>query len=131
MKKLNRAAYRAAAVAYGIRGAIGALTAACFGYCGALRDNERPLHETIFAATIGFLAGLIFWRLRWMRERGGVYYYFSWGLSAAGATAMVLLPTTFKTGDWLFFGVAVGVGMIAGCGLGAYVVMIFKEYDRK
>lgn len=104
------------------------------GYCGALRDahdRATPLRTTVVAATIGFLAGLIFWRLRWMRDRGGVYYYFSWGLSVAGGTALFLLPSTIKNGEWLSFALMIVFAMTGGFGLAAFIVMAVIEHDRK
>jgi len=77
------------------------------------------------------VAGLIFWRLRRLRDRGGLYYFLSWGLSVGAATALVLLPTILKTGEWLAFIIVIGVGVSEGAGLGAYIVLMFKDRYRE
>jgi hypothetical protein len=113
---------------------------AFFGYCGALREahdsavtlaHARPLATTVFTATIGCVAGLIFWRLRRLRERGGVYYFLPWGLSVGAATALVLLPTILRMREWLPFIIVVGFSISAGCGLGAYIFLMLKDRDRE
>lgn len=140
MKGVGWDALRSAAVGYAIRGAIGGAMGAFFGFCGALREahdsavplaNARPLHTTVFAATIGCVAGLIFWALRRLRDRGGVYYFLPWGLSVGAGTALVLLPTILKTREWLAFTITVAVSVSAGCGLGAYIYLMFKDQSRE
>jgi hypothetical protein len=139
MNKPDWASYRSAAARYAIRGAIGGALGAFFGFCGALREakdsavplaNARPLVTTVFAATIGCVAGLIFWALRRLRERGGIYYFLPWGLAVGAGTALVLLPTILKTREWRAFTVVVVVGMSAGCGLGVYIYLMFKDQSR-
>jgi hypothetical protein len=113
---------------------------AFFGFCGALREahdsavplaNARPFATTVFAGTIGCVAGLIFWGLRRLRDRGGIYYFLPWGLSVGAGTALVLLPTILKTREWPFFFVAIGVSVSAGAGLGAYIFLMFKDRYRE
>ena len=140
MKKVNWATARSAVVAYAIHGAIGAAIGAFYGFRGALREAHdtaiplarlRPFDTTPVAAAVGFVAGLFFWRLGWMRERGGVYYFFSWGLSLGTAVALIALPTILRTGEWLAYGVAVAVGVIGGCGLGALILLIVIKESEK
>ena len=138
--KAKWVAYRSALKAYAIRGAIGAALGAFYGYRVALREAHdtavtlaaaRPLATTVFGASVGCLAGLIFWRLRWMRERGGLYYFFSWGLSLGAAIALVMLPTTLKTREWLGYVIIVAVSVSAGGGLAAFFLLMTKDQHRQ
>jgi hypothetical protein len=70
---------------------------------------------------------VIFWGLRQLRKRGGVYYFLPWGLSVGAATALVLLPTILKTKEWLAFSITVAFSVSAGCGLGAYIFLLFRN----
>ena len=133
---------RSAVKAYAMRGLIGALLGAYYGFRADLGRLGRhsttslahttPLSHTMFSAAVGCLGGLLFWRLRWMRERGGLYYYYSWGLSVAGGVAFVLLPEAIRTREWLAYTVIVGVSVTAGFGLGAFfLLMMIKAEERE
>ena len=117
-------------------GAIGGLMGAALGFLGAVREGPRdpavpldpanPMPPVVLGGSIGCIAGLLFWSLRGLRNRGGPYYFLSWGISVGIGTALVLLPTIIKTKEWLAYAVAVAVFACAGCGLGAYIVVRFK-----
>lgn len=103
---------------------------------GTLReahDSGVPLADgdllaaTLFGASIGCVAGLIFWHLRAFRERGGVYYYLSWGLSVGAAVGMVFFPSALKHREWVDWVVSIAAGMFAGFGLGAYVILMLRD----
>ena len=85
----------------------------------------------VFGATVGGIAGLFFWQLRWMRERGGVYYFYSWGLSVGAAVALVVLPQAFRIREWLGYVVFVAVGILGGFGLGALILLIIIKSEEK
>jgi hypothetical protein len=111
------------------RGAVGAGIGAILGAGGAMRaasEGTLPADQwavgahATFGALVGFLGGLIYWRLRWLREGGRLGYYLSWAYSVGSAVGVVLLPETVTTGSWFQFlaGVALGVG--GGLGLGLF-----------
>ncbi len=140
MTKINWATQRSTVKGYAISGAIGAALGAYYGFKGALQGHDtalplggaRPVASPLFGATVGFVAGLVFWRLRSMRERGGVYYFVSWGLSLGTAVALIFLPMALRTGEWLAYGVAVGVGVIGGFGFGALILLIvIRESEQR
>lgn len=111
--------------AYAIRGLIGALLGGYYDVRAGLRSH------TMFGAAVGCLAGLLFWRLRWMRERGGLYYYYSWGPSVAGGVALVLLPEAIKTREWLAYTVFVALSVTAGFGLGAFFLLVMIKAEER
>lgn len=133
MKAASWRDHRAVLTAYAVRGAVGAALGALLGLKADLREyHARHLDTTLFAAAVGFLAGLIFCRLQWMRDRGGVYYHFSWGLSVGGGLALYLLPETLRTGEWLAYVVFVAVGITGGFGLGAvFLYMYIKDSESR
>ena len=136
------AVWRSAIIGYTVSGALGAALGAYYGFRADLNDSVRhssaasvghasPFAATIFGAAAGFVAGLLFRRLRWMRERGGIYYFFSWGLSVGAGVALALLPTILRTKEWLAYGVGIVVGILAGFGLGAVILhAIIKDESR-
>lgn len=115
---------------------MGAGVGAIIGFLGAMRgasESGLPLAhaelfpDTALAAMLGCLAGVIFWRLRRLRERGVFYYCLSWALSVCAAMALVLLPETVKTREWLLYITFVGGGFFAGLGLGGYTLLILRN----
>ena len=141
MKNVQWLPSRSGLRAYAIRGLIGALLGAYYGVRADLDRLGRhspsslahtaPISNTIFGAAVGCLAGLLFWRLRWMRERGGLYYYYSWGLSVAGGVALVLLPEVIRTREWLAYTVFVGLSVTAGFGIGAFFLLVMIKAEER
>ena len=109
---------------------------AIIGFLGAIRgasESGLPLaHAELFpdaalAAILGCLAGVVFWRLRRLRERGVLFYFLSWALSVCVAVALFLLPETVKTREWLLYITFVGGGFFAGLGLAGYTLLILRN----
>jgi drug/metabolite transporter (DMT)-like permease len=88
-----------------------------------------PLSSAALAASMGCVAGLIFWRFRQLRERGGFYYGLSWALSVGAAVGLVFLPEAVKTREWRSLIWAVCAGIFAGFGLAGYTLLIYRDRE--
>ena len=136
MRRVVWVALRSAVGQYAKRGALGAGIGAIIGFIGALRaasEGGLPLADAelflnaALAASVGCLAGLIFWHLRRLRERGELHYYLSWALSVGIAGAVFFLPEAVKTRDWLALIWVTGAGFFGGLGLAAYTRLILRD----
>lgn len=136
MRRMEWPALRSAARQYAKRGALGASVGAIIGLLGGLRAasesgvplaNADLLRTAAFAGEIGGVAGVIYWRLRRLSERGGISYYLSWGVSVGAAAALVFLPEAIRTRAWLSLLWIVAAGFLGGMALAAYMVSILGD----
>jgi hypothetical protein len=134
MNKMQWGRVRSESLQYGKRIAAGACIGAFLGVGGAVRDASdfgqkfgaaQLCLDAAIGATLGGLAGLVFWRLRRLRERGNyLYYTLAWALFVAAGATFVFLPEILRTRDWPSLLWVAGGGFFAGLGLAAFTLQI-------
>ena len=119
-------------------GAVGAVIGAIIGTVGEMRDMRESgrslggaqfFSNAMFGAIAGCIAGVLFRSLHRLRERGEVYYYYSWALSVGIAAGIVFLPGAVRERDWRPFIVAICGGVFGRFGLAAYARMMFGNKE--
>lgn len=109
--------------------AIGAAAGLILGCTGAINAHHKfpelhlevllPQYTTV-GVLVGGTAGILYYRLRFLRSRNLIGHYMSWALSLGLAVAIVVLPETLASSQWGQYAAIIGVGLVSGLGFGWY-----------